>query len=83
MGRVLARRVLQVTKLARVPQSVKQTIFAFLATDEELRQPQLEVSAPQANAYEFQSLQQRTHHYGGITVKTPRRTPRSHTSSPS
>merc|ERR1719446_1671915 len=45
--------LLQVTKLARVPQQVKQTIFAFLNTDDE--QDPLAVSAPQANAYEFQS----------------------------
>ena len=44
--------LLQVTKLARVPQQVKQTIFAFLNTDDE--QDPLAVSAPQANAYEFQ-----------------------------
>merc|ERR1719498_1273080 len=45
--------LLQVTKLARVPDQVKKTIFAFLNTDDE--QDPLAVSAPQANAYEFQS----------------------------
>jgi chromosome segregation ATPase len=51
-----AESLLQVTKLARVPESVKRTIFSFLATDDEVVQPEgLSVSAPQANAYEFQS----------------------------
>jgi chromosome segregation ATPase len=51
-----AESLLQVTKLARVPESVKKTIFSFLATDDEVVQPEgLSVSAPQANAYEFQS----------------------------
>merc|ERR1719440_1402281 len=47
--------LLQVTKLARVPESVKKTIASFLATDTEVMQDPLSVSAPQANAYEFQS----------------------------
>merc|ERR1719327_750899 len=48
--------LLQVTKMERVPESVKRTIYSFLATDIEVVQPEgLSVSAPQANAYEFQS----------------------------
>merc|ERR1719327_329216 len=48
--------LLQVTKMERVPESVKRTIYSFLATDSEVVQPEgLSVSAPQANAYEFQS----------------------------
>merc|ERR1719327_2563874 len=48
--------LLQVTKMERVPESVKRTIYSFLATDSEVVQPEgLSVSAPEANAYEFQS----------------------------
>merc|ERR1719456_1727302 len=47
--------LLQVTQLSRVPSSVKRTIYAFLATDSEVVSDPLSVSAPQANAYEFQS----------------------------
>merc|ERR1719163_2376682 len=48
--------LLQVTKMERVPENVKRTIYSFLATDSEVVQPEgLSVSAPQANAYEFQS----------------------------
>merc|ERR1719327_2643636 len=48
--------LLQVTKMERVPENVKRTIYSFLATDEEVVQPEgLSVSAPEANAYEFQS----------------------------
>merc|ERR1719327_1411424 len=48
--------LLQVTKMARVPENVKKTIYSFLATDDEVVQPAgLSVSAPEANAYEFQS----------------------------
>merc|ERR1719301_275959 len=48
--------LLQVTKMERVPENVKRTIYSFLATDEEVVQPAgLSVSAPEANAYEFQS----------------------------
>merc|ERR1719247_3379937 len=47
--------LLQVTKLARVPESVKRTIYSFLSTDAEVVQDPMSVSAPQANAYEFQS----------------------------
>jgi len=51
-----ADSLLQVTKLARVPEKAKRTIFAFLSTDSEVFQPEgLSVSAPEANAYEFQS----------------------------
>jgi len=41
--------------MARVPASAKRVIAAFLSTDSELSQDPLAVSAPQANAYEFQS----------------------------
>jgi hypothetical protein len=48
--------LLQVTKMERVPENVKRTIYSFLATDEEVIQPAgMSVSAPEANAYEFQS----------------------------
>jgi uncharacterized protein YoxC len=53
--------LLQVQKMARVPEKVKRTIASFLATDaeviENLAQPMdpLAVSAPQANAFDFQS----------------------------
>jgi len=47
--------LLQVTKMARVPETVKRTIASFLATDSEVVQDPMSVSAPQANAYEFQS----------------------------
>merc|ERR1719359_1049994 len=46
----------QVSQLDRVPAAAKRTIAAFLATDQEITQEDpLSVSAPQANAYEFQS----------------------------
>jgi len=45
--------LIQVSKLNSVPASVKRTIEAFIATDSETRG--IDVSAPQANAYEFQS----------------------------
>ena len=42
---------LKVTKMERVPENVKRTIYSFLATDEEVVQPAgLSVSAPEANA---------------------------------
>jgi len=47
--------LIQVTKMARVPETVKRTIASFLATDAEVVQDPMSVSAPQANAYEFQS----------------------------
>jgi len=48
--------LLQVTKMDRVPAAVKRSIYSFLATDNEVIQPAgLSVSAPEANAYEFQS----------------------------
>merc|ERR1719504_236941 len=48
--------LLQVTKMDRVPENVKRTIYSFLATDNEVVQPEgLSVSAPEANVYEFQS----------------------------
>merc|ERR1719199_1605910 len=45
----------QVSLLARVPEKARRTIAAFLATDVEIRQDPLSVSAPEAAAYEFQS----------------------------
>merc|ERR1719473_1681095 len=47
----------KVSLLGRVPTQAKRIITAFLSTDQELvqDQPGLSVSAPQANAYEFQS----------------------------
>jgi uncharacterized protein YoxC len=45
----------QVSLLARVPEKARRTIAAFLATDSEVRQDPLSVSAPQAASYEFQS----------------------------
>merc|ERR1719482_2630062 len=41
--------------MARVPASAKRVIASFLATDAEVVQDPLGVSAPEANAYEFQS----------------------------
>jgi chromosome segregation ATPase len=45
----------QVSLLARVPEKARRTIAAFLATDVEIRQDPLSVSAPEASGYEFQS----------------------------
>jgi len=45
----------QVSAKARIPESAKRVIASFLATDAEVAQDPLSVSAPQANAYEFQS----------------------------
>jgi hypothetical protein len=47
----------QVAVLARVPEYAKRVITSFLSTDQELDldQDPMSVSAPQANAYEFQS----------------------------
>merc|ERR1719331_2770270 len=47
----------KVSLLQKVPAQAKRIIASFLATDQELLQdqPGLSVSAPQANAYEFQS----------------------------
>merc|ERR1719271_316214 len=45
----------QVSLLVRVPEKARRTIAAFLATDAEIRQDPLSVSAPQAAGYEFQS----------------------------
>jgi uncharacterized protein YoxC len=45
----------QVSVMFHVPESARRTIAAFLATDSEITQDPLAVSAPQANAYEFQS----------------------------
>jgi len=45
----------QVQAMARVPATARRTIASFLATDAEVAQDPLSVTAPQANAYEFQS----------------------------
>merc|ERR1719311_1652196 len=45
----------KVAQLNRIPAAAKRTIASFLATDQEISQDPLSVSAPQANAYEFQS----------------------------
>jgi chromosome segregation ATPase len=45
----------QVSLIARVPEKARRTIAAFLATDAEIRQDPLSVSAPEAAGYEFQS----------------------------
>merc|ERR1719424_183137 len=44
--------LLQVTKMARVPQRVKRVITNFLATDDEVKDP-LSVTAPEARVFEF------------------------------
>ena len=41
--------------LKLVPEHAKKVISAFLAQGDELGQDPMSVSAPQANAYEFQS----------------------------
>merc|ERR1719460_2420981 len=45
----------QVTQLALIPEHAKKVIGAFLAQGDELGDQDLDVTAPQANAYEFQS----------------------------
>jgi hypothetical protein len=59
MSQPATAALLQVAKLARVPERVKRTIASFLATDaevvENLSQDPLSVTAPQANAFDFQS----------------------------
>merc|ERR1719182_417298 len=45
----------KVAQLNRIPAAARRTITSFLATDQEIMQDPLSVSAPQANAYEFQS----------------------------
>merc|ERR1719199_1549591 len=45
----------QVSLMVRVPENARRTIAAFLATDSEIRQDPLSVSAPEAAGYEFQS----------------------------
>jgi predicted nucleic acid-binding Zn-ribbon protein len=45
----------QVSLMVRVPEKARRTIAAFLATDSEIRQDPLSVSAPEAAGYEFQS----------------------------
>jgi len=45
----------EVALVARVPESARKTINSFLAMDSEVSQDPLSVSAPEANAYEFQS----------------------------
>merc|ERR1719380_579453 len=48
-------QLLQVKSLKLVPEHAKKVISAFLAQGDELGQDPMSVSAPQANAYEFQS----------------------------
>ena len=48
-------QLLQVNKLQLIPEHAKKVISAFLAQGDELGQDPMSVSAPQANAYEFQS----------------------------
>ena len=45
----------EVNSLKLVPEHAKKVISAFLAQGDELGQDPMSVSAPQANAYEFQS----------------------------
>merc|ERR1719271_1761374 len=47
--------LMQVNSLKLVPEHAKKVISAFLAQGDELGQDPMSVSAPQANAYEFQS----------------------------
>ena len=47
--------LMQVNSLANIPDHAKKVISAFLAQGDELGDDGLTVSAPQANAYEFQS----------------------------
>ena len=47
--------------LKLVPEHAKKVISAFLAQGDELGQDPMSVSAPQANAYEFQSQVRRLH----------------------
>merc|ERR1719159_903521 len=48
-------QLLQVSKLNLIPEHAKKVIGAFLSQGDELGQDPMAVSAPQANAYEFQS----------------------------
>jgi septal ring factor EnvC (AmiA/AmiB activator) len=47
--------LVQVSQSALIPEHAKKVISAFLAQGDELGQDPMSVSAPQANAYEFQS----------------------------
>ena len=48
-------QLLQVNKLNLIPEHAKKVISAFLSQGDELGQDPMAVSAPEANAYEFQS----------------------------
>merc|ERR1719389_72722 len=48
-------QLLQVNQLQLIPEHAKKVISAFLSQGDELGQDPLSVSAPEANAYEFQS----------------------------
>merc|ERR1719353_2762765 len=48
-------QLLQVNQLKLIPEHAKKVISAFLSQGDELGQDPLDVSAPEANAYEFQS----------------------------
>jgi len=48
-------QLLQVNKLELIPEHAKKVISAFLSQGDEMEEDPLAVSAPQANAYEFQS----------------------------
>merc|ERR1719316_338391 len=48
-------QLLQVNKLQLIPEHAKNVISAFLSQGDELGQDPLDVTAPEANAYEFQS----------------------------
>merc|ERR1719389_435424 len=48
-------QLLQVNQLQLIPEHAKKVINAFLSQGDEMEQDPLDVSAPQANAYEFQS----------------------------
>merc|ERR1719407_105804 len=48
-------QLLQVNKLELIPEHAKKVISAFLSQGDDMEEDPLDVSAPQANAYEFQS----------------------------
>merc|ERR1719473_373750 len=50
-----ASELMQIKDLDLMPKEAKQVLSAFLAQEDELSDDPLDVSAPEANAYEFQS----------------------------
>merc|ERR1719473_2661711 len=50
-----ASELVQLKDADFMPKEAKQVLSAFLSTEDELADDPLEVSAPEANAYEFQS----------------------------